>query len=98
MRVKQISENRIYWCLGRGQGDQVLGVEVFAAGGKIFRTLFSRGKFGREVKIAMEEYSAEEYMEIIHAERSLIPSKANEGTKELLLCALEAIRRAYNGL
>lgn len=103
MRVKYISENRIYWSLGRDQGDQVLGVEVFAVGkDRIRRTVFSRGKFGKETRIAEEEYNTEEFLEIIGAERSVAQRQGNgekEGNgKELLLDAIEIIRRVYNGL
>ncbi|MEJ5293123.1 MAG: hypothetical protein WHS82_05960 [Candidatus Methanosuratincola sp.] len=103
MRVKYISEKRIYWSLGRGQGDQVVGVEVSAVGeDRVKRTVFSRGKFGRETKINEEEYSVEEFLEILGAERTILKSKAPAGNsgdgKELLLDAIEMIRRVYNGL
>lgn len=103
MRVKYVSENRIYWSLGRGQGDQVVGVEVAAVGeDRVRRTVFSRGKFGRELKINEEEYSVEEFLEILGAERSILKRKDPRGDggddKELLLDAIEILRRVYNGL
>lgn len=103
MRVKYVSENRIYWSLGRVHGDQVLGVEVSAVGeDRVRRTVFSRGKFGRESKINEEEYSVEEFLEILGAERSILERKDPAGNerdgKELLLEAIEILRRVYNGL
>ncbi len=103
MRVRYVSENRIYWSLGRGQGDRVFGVEVSAVGeDRVRRTVFSRGKFGREEKINEEEYSVEEFLEILGAERSILKRKDPAGKeadgKELLLDAIEILRRVYNGL
>ncbi|MDI9644670.1 MAG: hypothetical protein QFX35_05575 [Candidatus Verstraetearchaeota archaeon] len=103
MRVKYVSENRIYWSLGRGRGDEVLGVEVSALGSdRVRRTIFSRGKYGKETTVAMEEYTAEEFLEILTAEESLVRRRCDSEKggcgRELLLEAIEMIRRAYNEL
>jgi hypothetical protein len=103
MRVKYVSENRIYWSLGRGHGDRVVGVEVSALGeDRVRRTVFSRGKFGREEKINEEEYSVEEFLEILEAESAILkrkdPAGDGDGGKELILRAIEILRRVYNGL
>ncbi|MEN3034692.1 MAG: hypothetical protein ABC537_00185 [Candidatus Methanosuratincola sp.] len=98
-----MSENRIYWSLGRDHGDRVVGVEVSALGeDTVRRTVFSRGKFGKEEKINEEEYSVEEFLEILGAERSILKRKdpAGDGDdgKDLILHAIEILRRVYNGL
>lgn len=103
MRVRYVSENRIYWSLGRDRGDRVVGVEVSALGeDRVRRTVFSRGKFGKEEKLIEEEYSLEEFLEILGAERSILkrkdPAAGRDDGKEMILRAIEILRRAYNGL
>lgn len=104
MRVRQMAENRLYWSLGRGDGDNTLGVELFLdMKGHVRRTTFSRGKFGRERVILEEEYSMEEFMELLEAERMLLSSEGKRdsvsiGVKPLLLEAIDRIRRAYSEL
>ncbi len=103
MRVRYVSESRIFWSLGRGDGDLTLGVEVSSVGGRIRRTVFSRGKFGRESIVFEEAYSAEEYLEVLRAEETLTlgiapPGEGQERAKRLLLEAIERLRRVYNGL
>ena len=95
-----MSEGRIYWSLGR-QGDAVMGVEVAAEGtGNIRRTVFQRGKHGREAVVLDERYSPEEFAEILRAEEGLLPSKVVEGgsAKRLLSEAMDCIRRVHDGL
>ena len=86
--------------LGRGEGDNVLGVELFMdAKDHVRRTIFSRGKFGKESIIFEEEYSTEEFLDLLRAEKVLLGSKVfDAGSKELLLEALDRIRRVYDGL
>jgi hypothetical protein len=102
MRVKQVSGNRLFWSLGRGEGDTVMGVELFSDGkGHLRRTIFSRGKYGRESRIFEEEYAAEEFREILGAEEALLSSVddgKNGDVRRLLLKAMERLRRAYDGL
>jgi hypothetical protein len=100
MRVKQMSEGRIYWSLGR-QGDAAMGVEVAAEGtDNIRRTTFLRGKHGRETVVLDESYSPEEFAEILRAEEGLLPSTVVEGgsAKRLLSEAMDCIRRVRDGL
>jgi len=102
VRVRQAAENRLYWSLGRGDGDDVLGVELFLdMKGHVKRTTFSRGKFGKERIILEEEYSVEEFLEILDAGRVLLYSICDHGhagtdAKLLLLEAIDRIRRAYD--
>ncbi len=100
MRVKQMSEGRIYWSLGR-QGDAVVGVEVAADGsGNIRRTAFLRGKHGRETIVLDERYAPDEFAEILSAEEGLLPSRTVEGgsARRLLSEAMDSIRRVRDGL
>lgn len=100
MRVKQVSESKIYWSLGR-QGDAVMGVEVAAEGpSSVRRTAFLRGKHGRESVVLDERYSLEEFAEILRAEEGILPSKIVEGgsAKRLLSEAMDSIRRVRDGL
>jgi len=99
--VKQVSGNRLFWSLGRGEGDNVLGVELFSDGtGKVRRTIFSRGKYGREARIFEEEYTEEEFREVVWAEAALLSSMGDgeADVRKMLLEAMDRLRRAYDGL
>jgi hypothetical protein len=101
MRVKHLSESRISWSLGRGEGDTVLGVEVFfEKGGRVRRTVYSRGKYGKEKAVFEEAYGADEFCEILRAEESLLPSATVEGgnARVLISEAMDRLRRVYDGL
>ena len=101
MRVRQVSANRLFWSLGRGEGDCVLGVELFCDGaGHVRRAIFSRGKYGKETKIFEEEYTVEEFREILWAAGALIsPEEDGEGdVRGMILEAMDRLRRAYDGL
>lgn len=103
MRVKA-SENRLFWSLGRGEGDTMVGVELFLdMKDHVRRTVFSRGKYGKESVIFEEEYSSEEFMDLLDAEKALLSRASgvmedSAGAKSQLLEAMERIRRVYDGL
>ena len=102
MRVKQVSENRIFWTLGKGKGDEALGVEFALEGGaRVRRTIFSRGKYGKEKTIFEEIYGTDEFFEIIRNEELLLPKRSSsegEDAKQLLTEAMEKLRRVCDGL
>uniref|UniRef100_A0A7C3N8Y1 Uncharacterized protein n=1 Tax=Candidatus Methanomethylicus mesodigestus TaxID=1867258 RepID=A0A7C3N8Y1_9CREN len=91
MRVKHASVNRLYWSLGRAEGDKVFGVELHRSGSLIKRTVIARGKYGREEVIFEEVYSEEEFAEILSAANELLTPKG-------LGCSPEAKRRAILGM
>jgi hypothetical protein len=100
LRVRQTSEDRLYWTIGRGELDNVLGIElVVDSNDHVRRTIFSRGKFGRESILFEEVYSAEEFLEILRAEKLLLGQKCSDSSaKALLLEAMDRLRRVYDGL
>lgn len=102
MRVRHVTDEAIFWSLGRGEGDEVLGVEVRIEGsGNLSRRIISRGKYGKERILFVEKYSPEEYKGIIRSECALISSAEMEGNDEaatLIIKAIELLRRACERL
>jgi hypothetical protein len=97
------SENRIFWSLGRGEGDTMVGVELcFDTKDRLRRTVFSRGKLGRESIIFQEEYSKDEFMELLETEKALLCQHLKQGdrsgAKLQLLEVIQRIRRVYDEL
>lgn len=72
MRVRHVSGSRLYWSLGRVDGDKVFGVELHRSGNLIKRTLVARGKYGREDVVFEEVYDEEEFAEILGAAIELL--------------------------
>ena len=104
MKIKHVSENRFFWSLGRGEGDFIFGVELsLDRNCHLERTIFSRGKFGKESVIFHEEYSCEEFLELLRAEKELLLSARGDtlcssGSKVLLREAMDRIRRVLDKL
>ncbi|MDD1775822.1 MAG: hypothetical protein LUP94_00540 [Candidatus Methanomethylicus sp.] len=82
MRVKHVSENRIYWTLGRANSpekEEVLGIEMTVEGGlQVHRIIFARGKFGHERVIFEETYQIEEFFDILKNEAELLSGLKTE--------------------
>ncbi|NHV60396.1 MAG: hypothetical protein HA492_03155 [Candidatus Verstraetearchaeota archaeon] len=97
MRVKHVTDRAIFWSLGRGEGDEVIGVEVSLEGeGRVSRKIVSRGKYGKERTVFLGRYSADEYLGILRSESALLSSSKGEDrdVMTLIVEAIELLRRA----
>lgn len=91
MRVRHVTDRAIFWSLGRGEGDEIIGVEVSLEGKEnVSRRIISRGKYGRERVVFKESYSVEDYKGIIRSEAAFL-SSAEIADKDLMLLIMETI-------
>ncbi|MGQ9759561.1 MAG: hypothetical protein ACUVQ5_03190 [Candidatus Methanomethylicaceae archaeon] len=101
MRVRQVSDRAIFWSLGRGDGEELIGVEVSLEGEEgVRRRIIRQGKYGKERTLFEERYLVDEYKGILRSEFALI-SSFNKTNKDLTLAIMEAIeslRRVYERL
>ncbi|MCX8182078.1 MAG: hypothetical protein N3D12_03055 [Candidatus Methanomethyliaceae archaeon] len=101
MRVRHVTDRTIFWTLGRGEAEEIMGVEVsLEEEGKVLRRIVARGKYGRERTVFTERYSVDEYQGIIRSESALISSAevADRDPMTLIVEAIELLRRAYERL
>ncbi|MDH5810853.1 MAG: hypothetical protein QXO54_00135 [Candidatus Methanomethylicaceae archaeon] len=101
MKVKHVTDRAIFWSVGRGEGEEIIGVEVCLGGeDKVFRRIVARGKYGKERTVFSERYSVDEFQGVIRSELALISSI--QGVKgdalTLVLEAIELLRRVCEKL
>ncbi|MEM3039721.1 MAG: hypothetical protein QXO54_02820 [Candidatus Methanomethylicaceae archaeon] len=91
MRVRHVTDREIFWSLGRGEGDEIIGVEISLEGKEnVSRRIISRGKYGRERVVFQESYLIEDYKAIVRSEAAFL-SSAERVDKDLMLLIMEAI-------